>query len=122
MFLCLLFWKTGSSSPHARAEKPGTAELVPPGIYRRGLASAGLVLECVFSRPGTCRGEGKPDLGQMYLLRALFLHTTPSSSLYIASYAYSVWEVSTQFGRCIYYDAAEPCKPHEKSKWSTGST
>ena len=43
----------------------------PPGIYRRGLASAGLVLGCVFSRPGTCRGEGRPDLGEIYLLRAL---------------------------------------------------
>ena len=55
----------------ARAEKPATVELVPPGIYRRGLASAGLVLGRVFSRPGTCWGEGKPDLTEIYLLRAL---------------------------------------------------
>ena len=55
----------------ARAEKPATVELVPPGIYRRGLASAGLVLGCVFSRAGTCRGGGKADLGEIYLLRAL---------------------------------------------------
>ena len=54
----------------ARAEKPATVELVPPGIYRRGLASAGLVLGCVFSRAGTCRGEGKADLGEIYLLWA----------------------------------------------------
>ena len=59
-----------SGGSRARAEKPATVELVPPGIYRRGLVSAGLVLGCVFSRPGTCRGEGKADLGEIYLLWA----------------------------------------------------